>query len=75
MRITGAVRWYHHVPEVRLMVAGGTTLGHLLAQLGVDMAQGFVTVNGRPAGVGYLLADGDDIVVRGRGEAVGTLFN
>ena len=75
MRFLGSVRWYHHLPDFQLMVEDGTTLGCLLTTLGVNMTDGIVTVNGKPAAVGYQLAAGDDIVVRRRGEAFGPIFD
>ncbi|HYF91002.1 MAG TPA: hypothetical protein VD969_02020 [Symbiobacteriaceae bacterium] len=68
IRFEGEFFWYHHLSDVRMVVQEGTSLGTLLFQLGVNLGDGLVSINGRGADVDTVLCHGDDIMIRGREE-------
>lgn len=71
VRVVGDVPWYHHLPEFQMVVDEGTSLGGLLALLGVDPCKGAASVNGRDSGPETPLLDGDEILIEQRGGLLG----
>lgn len=73
MRVVGDVSWYHYLPDVQMVVEPGTSVGRLLALLGVDPREGLVAINGQGVDVETLLTDGDEIMIRRKGEELGAV--